>query len=114
MISILPGVLLVAGAPIVDWLPLTCQSALHYFIRARVEARGSAVTVQGLTPDSLSHVLSVKAAFPPSSPLQFSSVRQTFKRMFWFFFAVLLSKLADGTRRTACSVALLLRCLIRY
>ena len=84
MISILPGVLLVAGAPIVDWLPLTCQSALHYFIRARVEARGSAVTVQGLTPDSLSHVLSVKVAFPPSSPLQFSSVRHS-KGCFGFF-----------------------------
>lgn len=70
MISILPGVLLVAGAPIVDWLPLTCQSALHYFIRARVEAGGSAVTVQGLTPDSLSpHVLSVKLHFQPSGPL---------------------------------------------
>lgn len=70
MISILPGVLLVAGAPIVDWLPLTCQSALHYFIRARVGARGSAVTVRGLTPDSLSPSCLVrKAAFPPSSPL---------------------------------------------
>ena len=37
MISIQPGVLLVAEL-VVDWLPLTCQSALHYFIRGRMEA----------------------------------------------------------------------------
>lgn len=36
----LPGFLLVAEL-VVDWLPLTCQSALHDFIRAHVEAWGS-------------------------------------------------------------------------
>lgn len=100
MISILPGVLLVAGAPIVDWLPLTCQSALHYFIRARVGARGSAVTVQGLTPDSLSPPCLVrKAAFPPSSPLSNQLSSSDFIKD--IFLRVSLSKTVDGTRRTA-------------
>lgn len=40
MISILAGLLLVEEL-VVDWLPLTCQSALHYFIRAHMEVRGS-------------------------------------------------------------------------
>lgn len=33
MISIQPSLLLVVEL-VVNWLPLTCQSALHYFIRA--------------------------------------------------------------------------------
>lgn len=48
MISILRGFPLVAEF-VVNWLPLTCQSALHYFIKGSMEAWGSPVTEQALT-----------------------------------------------------------------
>ncbi len=65
MISIPPGHLLVAEL-VVDWLPLTCQYALHYFIRGSTEAQGSPVTVQGWTPDSLQFTKCVRPTLPHS------------------------------------------------
>lgn len=52
MISIQFSLLLVAEL-VVNWLPLTCQPAVHYFIRASMEASGSPVTVQAVTPDQV-------------------------------------------------------------
>lgn len=63
MISILPGLLLVAEL-VVHWLPLTCQSTLHYFIRGGMETRGSLVTVQGLTPDLLQLATGIRLSSP--------------------------------------------------